>query len=455
MNMISALFISAAQNLHFLESVGRAGGGGSSSGGSGGSGGFEIVLGYLPMHFLGALFRKKIPVFIIANILGWVLAIIYAVFWFNVGFLGVIVGIASLVGMGAGLYNWFDKVSKLSGIAKKKQQQAVASDPEWDIEKLNNQVKNAFIKYQSDWSNNNSDSMAQYLTPSYLAHNKLMILALRQLGRRNVVNQPEIKSLDLVDVVDLADNSKDSFVMAVNAVAVDNLYQGGAENKLLFCDNKPFLEYWRFVRANDNQWLLDGISQSTEDPSMKNDVLANFAHSRNYCYSPDWGWLLLPSRGQLFSESKFGVSDINNHVIGVYNNTLIQIYNYLPNPTGSSASDNYLIAQVALPKSYGNIVVRKKQLISFMGLKNLTRIKMEWGEFNDRYEVWASDMERVTSFELLNPSFMVKLQELPFEVNIEVVDNIVYLYSAKIKASPENYDIMLTILYQAFKEMRM
>lgn len=80
---------------------------------------------------------------------------------------------------------------------------------------------------------------------------------------------------------------------------------------------------------------------------------------------------------------------------------------------------------------------------------------MEWGDFNKRYEVWASDMERVTSFELLNPSFMVKLQELPFEVNIEVVDNVVYLYSLKAKVNPQVYETMLTILYQAFKEMRL
>ena len=80
---------------------------------------------------------------------------------------------------------------------------------------------------------------------------------------------------------------------------------------------------------------------------------------------------------------------------------------------------------------------------------------MEWGDFNKNYEVWASDVERVTSFELLNPSFMVKLQEMSFEINIEVVDNIVYLYSKKTVPSSENYEKMLSILQQAFKEMRM
>lgn len=453
--MLNNLIIFVATNLPTVELLGRAGGGGSSSGGSGsGGGGFEIVLGYLPMHFIGSVLRKKISSIALASIIGWILAIFYAIIWLNVGFIGLIVAVASLVGMGAGLYNWFDKVAKLSGLAKKKQAAAVQKDGAWDESKLKAQVTSTFNRYQVDWSKNDSASMQQYLTPGYLYHNQLMMLALRQLGRQNIVSQPIINELTLVDVNDSDDNSQDRFVMAVKATATDDLLDT-SDNSIIFRDTNPFEEFWCFVRTSDNNWLLESITQTTVDPLMKNDVLANFARSHNYCYSPDWGWLLLPMRGQLFSEGKFGTSDINNHVIGVYNNTLIQIYNYIPNPTASNTNDNYIIAQVVLPKTYGNIVVRKKRIMSFVGTKGLTQVKMEWGEFNDRYEVWASDMERVTSFELLNPSFMVKLQELPFEINIEVVDNIVYLYSAKIKATPENYEIMLTILYQAFKEMRM
>lgn len=450
--IFNTLLSSVISNLSFIELIGRAGGGGSSSGGGGG-GGIEIALGYLPMHFIGSVFRKKLPI-LIANILGWILAIIYAIIWFNFGFIGFIVAVAALVGMGAGLYNWFDKVSKMAGQAKKKQVVAMQNDSAWDTTKLNQQVTETFNRYQADWSNKSSTAMGQYLTPGYLYHNQLMMLALKQLNRNNIVNQPVISSLDLIDLVDASDNTQDRFVMAVSASAVDDLYDS-SDNRLIFRDNKPFLEYWSFVRSVNDRWLLESITQSTEDPLMKNDVLAGFARSHNYCYSPDWGWLLLPIRGQLFSGGKFGTSDINNHVIGVYNNTLIQLYNYIPNPNGSNTNDNYIIAQVALPKTYGNIVVRKKRLMSFVGTKGLTQMKMEWGEFNQRYEVWASDMERATSFELLNPSFMVKLQELPFEVNIEVVDNIVYLYSAKTKAAPETYETMLSILYQAFKEIRM
>jgi hypothetical protein len=440
-----------------LDTFGRGGGGGSGGGGSGGGGSGGVgtlliyVLGYLPMHFIGALLRKKTTP-LIANILGWMITCVYAFILVLPGVYGWFVAIAAIVGMGAGLYNWFDKVAKLAGIAAKKQRLAFQKDGAWDKPKLEAIVRGVFDRYQSDWSNNDSKSMEAYLTPAYLYHNQLMIAALKQLKRRNDVISPLIKDLQLVKVADSDDNTKDRFVMYIKAKAHDTLYDINTNEKL-FLDSKPFEEYWRFVRSDGENWRLDGIGQATDNPYMHNNVFATFAREHNYCYSPDWGWLLLPKRGQLFKGGKFGISDINNHVIGMYNNILIQIYNYNPAPN-QYIDSNYLIAQVALPKTYGNIVVRKKQRFSFVGTKGLTRVKMEWGEFNQRYEVWASDMERVTSFELLNPSFMVKLQELPFEVNIEVVDNIVYLYSFfNRRLEARNYEVMLSLLHQAFKEI--
>ena len=434
------------------------GGGGGSGGGSGGSGGgaVELVLGYVPMHYVGSLLRRKLKLSTTGiSLIGWPIALAYSVGCLIIFKLyGILIVVAALAGMAVGLYNFVGGASQfLLKKARKKQTLAIQTDSAWGMEKLNAQTRLTFLRYQADWSKNDAASMQTYLSPDYWYHNKLMVLALQQLGRRNVVSSPVISMMLLVDITDAIDNTQDRFAMLVSAEASDELYDT-TTNTLLFRDSKPFQEYWKFVRFSDTNWLLEGISQVTEDPYMKNNQLAKFAADHQFCYSPDWGWLLLPRRGQLFGSGKFGSSDINNHVIGVYNNTLIQLYNYVPNPSGRAA-ENYIIAQVALPKTYGNIVVRKKRRFSLFGHKGLTRVKLEWGEFNQRYEVWASDLERVTSLELLNPSFMVKLQELPFEVNIEVVDNIVYLYSGKTTASPTTYDTLLTILYQAFKEMRM
>lgn len=107
-----------------INNFARGGGGGSSSGDSGG--GIIILIGYLPMHAIGALLRRFIPVWV-ASLIGWPIAVIYAIFWFGISFgddsdisaFGIIVAFAALVGMGAGLYNWFNKIAKLSIAAKK------------------------------------------------------------------------------------------------------------------------------------------------------------------------------------------------------------------------------------------------------------------------------------------------------------------------------------------------
>ena len=430
----------------------RSGGGGSSSGDGGGS--IIILIGYVPMHIIGANLKKRLPL-AMASLITWPVALVYAVFLVLLfrGF-GFFMAIGALVGAGAGLYDWFNKIAKLGKKAKKDLAVAAAADSSWNEEELLAHAKKIFFQYQYDWTNNNMEPARAYMTPWYLYHAQLMIEAIKNAGRQDFVINPEIVQMQIIQVQDANGHIGDSYTVAITAKADDQLFDMSTKT-LLYQDKNNFTEYWRFERS-ENTWLLSGITQSTQSAYRKNEELKQFALSQKYCYSADWGWLLLPKRGQLFGKANFGKSDINNHVIGVYNNVLIQIYNYIPRKTAQESTDNYLIAQVSLPKEYGNILVRKKRFIRlFSRPKGLTKLSTEWGDFNSRYEVWASDMERATSFELLHPAFMIKLQELPFEVNLEVVDNVVYLYGAKISPKAENYVTMLTILQEAFKQMRM
>ena len=85
----------------------------------------------------------------------------------------------------------------------------------------------------------------------------------------------------------------------------------------------------------------------------------------------------------------------------------------------------------------------------------LKKVETEWITFNDKYEVYASEAERVTSFELLYPTFMEQLEALPFEVTIEVVDNAVYLYTISDGTNSDRYATMLDLLRKAFVEIRL
>ena len=91
----------------------RGGGGGSGGGGDGG-GSIIVAMGYIPMHVIGAWFRKhgssNLVASVVQQVIGWIIAVIYAIFWLIAwrGF-GFVVAASAILGMGAGLYNWFRK----------------------------------------------------------------------------------------------------------------------------------------------------------------------------------------------------------------------------------------------------------------------------------------------------------------------------------------------------------
>lgn len=439
----------------FLGHFARGGGGGSSSGGGGaGAGGIIVAFGYLPMHYVGMLLRKRLAntrFWIAAQIAGWVLCGIFAGACLLLGSLGFLVALGALAGMGAGLYNWFSKL-KRGKKATQKLQTAAMLDPAWDEQAILARTKELFDAYQKDWSARTWEKMAAYMTPHYYQHASLMIAALIQAKRINQVDTPWIKQSMIVDLSDQEDNNSDTVKVGLTAQADDKLINE-LTGEVIYKDGSEFTEYWRLKRQG-NTWLLDGIDQATQAGWKKDFELERFALENGFFYSLDYGWLLIPSRGQIFNTARFGTSDINNHIIGVYNEYLLQLYTYDPVP---GRAGSYLIAQTNVPKSYGNIVVRRKHLTNFIKPRGLQKISMEWGDFNKKYEVFASSAEGVTSFELLHPAFMVKLEALPFEVNIEVVDNVVYLYSNQPtdKVPSVRYRQMLDILREAYKQMRL
>ena len=337
------------------------------------------------------------------------------------------------------------------------------NDPVWNKDSIITTAKDIFLRYQSDWSNYGVDSMKSYMTERYYNHAKLMVMALKQVNRQDNVKNPEINSVDIVDFDDNTDNSKDTVYISFSAFGNDKLLDTKT-NKVLFSDTGEILEVWKFNR-DGNKWLLDGIQPSTEEEWTRNEGLESFASQQGFYYSLDWGHLLLPVKGQIFSEGKFGVSDINNHVIGLYKNIIVQLYTYTPRPASydsetkiSTKSKVYLIAQTSLPKDYEDIVVRRNKLMQ-LGIKGLQKVTMEWGQFNSKYEVYSTSLEQVTSFELLNPLYMQKLQAVDFEVNMEVVNNDLYLYTPiKNDNASDNlakYETMLSLVKDAFEQMKM
>ncbi len=429
------------------------GGGGSFSHGGSGSGGdtdpsiYLLVIGFIvytyARKYLRARFKESTSR-ILALLAGVTLAILSVAGLKASGilaFIGVIVAFAFDI---TGLASKFGATITQT---TKRLKEAANKDSAWDEAKLREVVTTIFMKYQADWSNFNLDSMKAYLDKDYFEHMRLVLTDLRNLRRRNYVQDPTLTNISFIAVDDEIDNNQDSFVALIGARAKDQLFDV-VDDKLLYIDKNPWQESWYFRRQGKN-WLLYNIRQTTESNDVATQDLKQFAQDNKFFYNADFGWLLLPKRGQLFAQADFVNSDVNNHVIGLYRNVLVEFYSYLPH---RQKQEYYMIAQTVLPKTYGNIVVRHKHGLWQRDIRGLNKLSSEANAFNSKYEIFADDVEQVSAFELLHPVYMEKLIALDYEISIEVIDQVLYLYSTDRNV---DYNSMLTLLKAAFEEMKM
>lgn len=431
----------------------RAGGGGSSSGG-----GFVIfaIPMVVAMSVAGLVktFTKSKPAAIAVGSLAGLLVSLFYLFIGPVTF--IFVAISALVGALIGAFT--DKISRFrkgSEAAKQVIQQASAQDSAWNEQGIINYTSSVFNRFQYDWERMDLPSIQQYVTPHYARHIGLMLYALQQMGRVNRMKNVSISDAVITRAHDDADDRNDRVSVSFVASASDELVDV-VSGKVLHSDFDDFGEQWNFVRSGDG-WLLEGIDQATEDSAQLVASMQQFAAQYNMYFSPDWGRLLLPTRGELFKRG-FEGADINNHVIGFWTgDLLVQLYTYVAEASNNDSAATYIIGQVNLPKSYGGILVERRDsrfLKRFRAPSGYKKVELEWGDFNKRYQVYATDENQVTSFELLNPSFMAWLYDQNIKVNIEVVDNIVYLY-AKISTGEMRYVEMMDILQKSHKELKM
>ena len=133
-----------------------------------------------------------------------------------------------------------------------------------------------------------------------------------------------------------------------------------------------------------------------------------------------------------------------------------QIYTYSAKPFYESTSKEiYLVGQLAVPKRYGNILIARRSVFKNPAKHGRIEVSLESSEFNNKYRVLADSVEQVTSFELLHPAMMQVLIDAPFEINIEVIDNIIYFYVLLRNTNADNYAAMLSILQAAYRELKL
>jgi hypothetical protein len=336
----------------------------------------------------------------------------------------------------AGVFIFIIAVNIITAKQKKKKQleedaamkatvdDVAAKDPSWNSEHLETLAKDIFFEFQRAWGEYDVPALEKILEPSMHKRIALELSVLNNEGRRNPTTIKELVRAAIVNFNDEADNSHDTFSVEFTASAKDELLET-VTGKTLFEDNSTFTETWDFIRSGDT-WKLYAIHQATENPWSLDGYIAQFAEKHGFYYNPDFGWLMLPNKGQLFADSRFGRTDINNHVVGYYRDKIVEFYTMDIMDGNGKVSKSYFIAQAILPMQHNDILVRRKHMLQF-GPWGMVKHEMESNAFIKEFEVYSDEKDTMETFELLTPDFMEQIMKLPFELTIEVVGNTLYL----------------------------
>lgn len=403
----------------------RGGGGGSSSGGGGGGGGFSSGSSHSSSSSYSSGSSSSdgswwIPLLIFG--------VIFIVFW-------IVLKSVKARGLSGGAVAVPDGY-----IDPEKTQDATEQE-----KKLVADAKGTFLGFQQAWADFDLKKMKTLVSSEYFKKMTLELNVLKNYERQNVMENVLISGAYIAR----ADSYNSGFSIFFIASANDKLVDL-REDRQIYTDTASFSEIWHFVKKG-NKYLLNGIDQTTADTSKFDQSIASFASTNNFYYDPDFGWLMMPSRGAIFGPAGFGHADINNHVIGYYRDKIVEFYSY--EPQAGTGMQPITVAQAILPKRYDDILVTEKSWYDFKPKqKGLEKVETESNEFNKKFSVWASKPDQATSFELLATNFMERIYALDFELNIEVVDNVLYLYSP---GTNLNYKEMLEVLSWAFDEMKM
>jgi len=337
------------------------------------------------------------------------------------------------------------------GSAKKKYQDHNSTEAE---KQIHEQAKNIFESYQKDWGDFNYENIQKYTTPYYYQHASLMLDLLKNLHRTNQVSKLKVAKVYLAQPVDAQTALPVNLNVTFAFSGLDEVIDTNTNQKLYSSYASYAFETWNFI-YDGSSLKLAGISQPTESAPHLVKSLADFAKTNNLFYSPDWGRYALPSRGLIFGGASMKIADINNHVIGKWGDLLVQLYTYAPTP-GQSTSSYYIVGQINVPKEYLGVIVKSRQFKSGAKPdKSYEKFEMEWGEFNDRYEVYAASRDALPAFELLNPKFMEYLYSKNPSYSLEVVDNVIYIYANIKTVTEKDYQDMLEVLKKAYDELKM
>jgi hypothetical protein len=356
------------------------------------------------------------------------------------------------------IYSFIYRAKKLKKI-EEIIQFAAKNDTTWNKEFMTGKVSETFLLFKNDWNNLSAEKMKSYLSEEYFQRIFLIMEILKKQGRSLRIGNYKVTNIKFIDAVYNSTSDPDNFTVQIDSYYNQSLIDTKTEQVIFFSSSLSIelpQEYWNFIKE-DGVWKLSNIKMVGQ--KMTDQKITDFSKKYNLHYEPFFGWMTIPREGKIFSKllNNNNVSCDSNHLVGIFDEKIVEFYKLYGNYGSiikSKEMKNYLVAQAILPGKYKDIVIIRNNFFEKAALSftDLQKIKTESNDFNNQYSVWSSEIDGVNTLRLLSPNFMEKIMMLSFDLNIEVVGNILYLFTED--HNEVDYEDMLEILSCAFDEVK-
>lgn len=141
-------------------------------------------------------------------------------------------------------------------------------DITWKYKTIEKRVIETFYIVEEAWTNNDISKAKEYMDKDLYENFKSKLEWMDINNRRNILKKIRLVNLKPVSVYDDKDDNKDLIWFYIKGKMVDYIVDTKTKS-IVSGDtkNKSFVEFWKFVKNDNNEWVLSEILQ--EDESKK------------------------------------------------------------------------------------------------------------------------------------------------------------------------------------------
>ena len=141
-------------------------------------------------------------------------------------------------------------------------------DITWKYKTIEKRVIETFYIVEEAWTNNDMVKAKDYMDKDLYENFKSKLEWMDINNRRNILKKIRLVNLKPVSVYDDKDDNKDLIWFYIKGKMIDYIVDTKT-NSIVSGDtkNKSFIEFWKFVKNDNNEWVLSEILQ--EDESSK------------------------------------------------------------------------------------------------------------------------------------------------------------------------------------------